>query len=308
MQGTDGSDALSVARRVVATLVRSDNAPAFVRLAFHDAFTGTPGMDASVQFELQATGNPHRGTENALFTLQRAKTQLLANNAASLADLIALAGARAVEATGGPVAYVGLGRTDAASGSGNPASMLPSPRDSVATMLTLFKGNGLDETDFVALSGAHTLGQNRGDRAGSCQRCGLDDTPDSFDNQYFSRVRDGSAVFPTDRALRTHASTTSIVANFAENQAAFFSAWCTAYCKIAGGECSCSAPTLSPAPSPILPPMTTSPTQSSTEQPTPPPTREPTAVPTQQPTKEPTREPTRSPKEIPTVGVTAVNF
>ena len=85
MQSVTGNNELSVARRVVASLVRRDNAPAFIRLAFHDAFTGNRGVDASVRFELNAAGNPHRGTENALGSLQRAKQNLLRANSATIA-------------------------------------------------------------------------------------------------------------------------------------------------------------------------------------------------------------------------------
>jgi L-ascorbate peroxidase len=75
----------------------------------------------------------------------------------SQADLIALAGAYAVEICGGPVIRVPVGRVDAVGA--DPGGRMVSERAGVEALKSNFAGKGLNTQEMVVLSGAHTLGE-----------------------------------------------------------------------------------------------------------------------------------------------------
>lgn len=90
-------------------------APVLLRLAFHDAGTysaskGQGGANASVRFELKRPENSGlgRGWKVIEQTSQELKGSP-AEGSVGFADLIALGGAYAVDATGGPRIGVNLG-------------------------------------------------------------------------------------------------------------------------------------------------------------------------------------------------------
>ncbi|KAI0562132.1 L-ascorbate peroxidase [Gracilaria domingensis] len=131
-------------------------AATLLRLAFHDSFTfdlvsGKGGANGSIRLE---TG---RG-EN--FGLQRAVDALRPMQASiglGWGDVVAVAGAEAVEATGGPHIDVRLGRDQAETE--DPRGALPSLTDTVDELRARFEPRGFSDLDIVALSGAHTLGR-----------------------------------------------------------------------------------------------------------------------------------------------------
>jgi L-ascorbate peroxidase len=90
-------------------------APVLLRLVFHDAGTfsasrGLGGANASVRFELKRPENSglNRGWKVIEQTMQELRGTA-AEGRVSLADLIALGGAYAVEVTGGPHIPVKIG-------------------------------------------------------------------------------------------------------------------------------------------------------------------------------------------------------
>src|SRR3712207_1457937 len=92
-----------------------EHAPAHLRLAFHDAGThdarrGDGGADGSVRLpeELRRADNAGWG-QVCIELLEEVRRSY---PSVSWADLIALAGAAAVQKCGGPTIRVGLGRTD----------------------------------------------------------------------------------------------------------------------------------------------------------------------------------------------------
>lgn len=90
-----------------------------------------------------------------------------------MADVIAAAGAYAVELTGGPamLEHVAFGRLDAAAA--DPENRMPSENLSGAETRAHFEAAGYSTQEMVALAGAHTIG---GKGFGE---------PYQFDNQYY---------------------------------------------------------------------------------------------------------------------------
>jgi len=75
--------------------------------------TGRGGPDATVAASIQLPGPEYAELREALGVLTESQKALKRTNALTLADLVALAGAEAVAAVGGPEISVQLGRTDA---------------------------------------------------------------------------------------------------------------------------------------------------------------------------------------------------
>jgi catalase (peroxidase I) len=142
------------------------------------------------------------------------------------ADFIQVAGARAVEATGGPKMTIPLGRPDVRKG--DPAGQLPASTLDAKGLEDLFMRNGYTLTDIVALSGSHSIGSSRAnDPKGP-----MTPTPTKFDNSYFKLLLKGGGAFPSDRALVAAPETKALVQKFARDQGAFFDAFAAAYIKM----------------------------------------------------------------------------
>lgn len=169
----------------------------------------------------------------------------------SYADLWAIAGAAAVEFLGGPRIPVRAGRQDDVDGKRCPMNgRLPDASQGAAHLRAVFCRMGLSDQEIVALSGAHTLGR--------CHqvRSGFDgpwtSRPLQFDNEYFvnllkltwkPRQWDGNfqyqdvetgklMMLPTDLALRDDPKFRVYVEMYAQDQAAFFTAFAEAYGKL----------------------------------------------------------------------------
>jgi hypothetical protein len=171
-------------RAGVRQLVQRDPkiAAALLRLAFHDSVTrdtGTRqgGANGSIRFELDRRAN--YGLSRAV----QALAPIQAAAALSWADTIALAGAEAVEAVGGPPILVEIGREDASSADplelAQPIGKCVGPsvpgggiscRGQVQTTIPdagldsdgvrLYFGRlGFSEEETVALMGGHTVGR-----------------------------------------------------------------------------------------------------------------------------------------------------
>ena len=128
-------------------------APAFLRLAFHDALNGSQG---SIRLEKELSRPENKGLEVVIDGIRNTQESLKQDKIyVSMADLIALCGAMAVEKCGGPFIPLGLGRIDMEESS---LPLMPDETMAVKTFKDLFAARGLDTRDLVALSGAHTLG------------------------------------------------------------------------------------------------------------------------------------------------------
>ena len=176
------ADERDAIEKAFSSTMTKAKAPVMLRLVFHDAGTyissaKNGGLNGSIRFELDRPENfgLKRGYNVIEATVAKLKGSI-AEKTISIADLIALAGARAVRITGGPVIDVLVGRIDAVEA--DPENRLPEESFSAVQQLTAFAAMGLSSQDFIALSGSHTLG-----------RKGYGD-PLTFDNTYFTLLRE----------------------------------------------------------------------------------------------------------------------
>jgi len=155
----------------------------------------------------------------------------------SCADIVVLAAEVSVELAGGPYWRVMLGRRDATTANFDGADNIPAPTEDLDVLRQKFAAVGLDDTDFVALQGAHTIGraqcrfiQDRLDNFGGTgqpdptldgaflntlrQSCpasaGTDNrrlnnldpaTPDTFDNSYYANLMRNRGLLRSDQVM-----------------------------------------------------------------------------------------------------------
>jgi L-ascorbate peroxidase len=163
-----------------------------VRLAWHDsgnydktkeAWPDRGGANASIRFEPEIGFGANAGLSKAVKFLERFKAK---HPEVGWADLIQMASACAVEATGGPVIPMRYGRVDATDGSacpgrtsrgtgdnaGLPDAMPPfgcGAADAATHLRNIFNRMGFDDEGIVALSGAHTIGRAFKERSGTVE-------------------------------------------------------------------------------------------------------------------------------------------
>lgn len=240
-----------------------------IRVHFHDCMVN--GCDGSLLLDDDAAN----GIDSEKDEVQNASTEgydvlddmktALENvcpGVVSCSDILAIASQLGVTLTGGPSWQVPLGRRDARAANAAGTTAIPSPFDTFTNLRQKFIDVGLDSTDIVALSGAHTFGratcgtftQRLYDFNGQegtadptmdstylaslqniCPEGGnaailtdLDSaTPDDFDNNYFTNLQGGRGLLATDQMLfsTTGADTVTIVNRFAGSQTAFFDAF-----------------------------------------------------------------------------------
>ncbi|XP_059278435.1 lignin-forming anionic peroxidase-like [Lycium ferocissimum] len=235
-----------------------------IRLHFHDCFVN--GCDGSILLD-NATGiasekaaAPNVGA-GGFDIVDEIKTALenVCPGVVSCADILALASEIGVVLAGGPSWQVPLGRRDSLTANRSGANTdIPSPFESLAVMIPQFTRKGMDLTDLVALSGAHTFGRARcrtfNQRLFNFSGSGRPDptidptylqtlqrlcpqggnggtfanldksTPDEFDNDYFTNLKNHQGLLQTDQELfsTSGSDTIAIVNNYAKNQRKFF--------------------------------------------------------------------------------------
>jgi peroxidase len=153
----------------------------------------------------------------------------------SCADILTLAAEISVELAGGPSWSVPLGRRDGTKTNIKSATDLPSPFDPLDILLEKFKNMGLDDTDLVALQGAHTFGRTQCQFTQQECTVGQDEgtlvnldaaTPNVFDNKYYGNLLRGHAPLLSDQVMmsdpRAAATTAPIVRRFSSSQKDFF--------------------------------------------------------------------------------------
>lgn len=170
----------------------------------------------------------------------------------SCSDIVAIAARDSVVLTGGPNYDVPLGRKDGVNFATEQATIdnLVAPSANTTTVLSLLATKGLDATDAVALSGAHTIGISHcpsftdrlypnqdstmdktfaNNLKGSCPTADSNNTvnmdirsPNVFDNKYYVDLMNRQGLFTSDQDLYTDRRTRGIVTSFAVNQSLFY--------------------------------------------------------------------------------------
>ncbi|KAF7032178.1 hypothetical protein CFC21_043387 [Triticum aestivum] len=233
-----------IVRRVIQSArVANARIPAsLIRLHFHDCFV--QGCDGSLlldndlpaimtEKEVPANNRSVRGfdvVDDIKHALENACPGIV-----SCADILALASEISVELAGGPRWSVPLGRRDGTTTNVESANNLPSPFDSLQTLQEKFRNLGLDDTDLVALQGAHTFGRAQCQFTQQNCSAGQDGetlvnldtvTPDVFDNKYYGNLLHGRAPLPSDQVMLSDpvaaTTTASIVHRFSGSQKDFF--------------------------------------------------------------------------------------
>jgi len=153
---------------VVRSAVQNDTrmAASLLRLHFHDCIVN--GCDASVLLDDTDTitgeksALPNLNSARGFEVIDAIKTALenFCNATVSCADILTLAARDSVYLSGGPYWQVQLGRRDGTTASKSAANAnIPSPIESLDSLISKFQGVGLSVRDLVVLSGAHTIGR-----------------------------------------------------------------------------------------------------------------------------------------------------
>ncbi|KAK6802377.1 hypothetical protein RDI58_000157 [Solanum bulbocastanum] len=160
---------LRVVRKEVQSAIKNEirMAASLLRLHFHDCFVN--GCDASLLLdgnsstsEKFAPGNLNSARGYEVIDNIKTAVENTCSGVVSCADILAIAARDSVLLSGGPFWKVLLGRRDglAANFSGS-SNRLPAPFDPLNTIISKFQDVGLNLTDVVSLSGAHTIGLAR---------------------------------------------------------------------------------------------------------------------------------------------------
>ncbi|KAH6810130.1 SIT4 phosphatase-associated family protein [Perilla frutescens var. frutescens] len=232
---------LNIVRREVRNAVKNEMrmAASLLRLHFHDCFVN--GCDGSVLLD---------GSDGEKFALPN------------------LNSARGYE-SGGPSWKVLLGRRDGLIANQTAANNLPSPFESLDSIISKFAALGLNITDAVALSGGHTIGLARcalfSNRLSNFSGSGAADptldssliqelrsvcsdgnstvaldrkSRDLFDNNYFVNLLNGRGILQSDQALVSSdsdaaaAATKTLAQLYSNNSAVFFCDFASAMIKM----------------------------------------------------------------------------
>ncbi|TKY50371.1 Peroxidase 31 [Spatholobus suberectus] len=250
-------------------------APATLRLFLHDCLLPN-GCDASILLSSTAFNTAERDADinlslpgDAFDLVVRAKTalELACPNTVSCADILSVATRDLLTMLGGPFYPVFLGRRDGRSSrAADVAPHLPTPSMPVPQIAQLFTQRGFSVEEFVALSGAHTVGFSHCSQfisnvyntssssssseynprfAQGLQKACADYhnnptlsvfndimTPNKFDNVYFQNLPKGLGVLKSDHGLYGDPLTRPFVESFAKDQNRFFQVFARAMQKL----------------------------------------------------------------------------
>ncbi|XP_061373665.1 peroxidase A2-like [Gastrolobium bilobum] len=257
----------SIVRDVIKNVSKSDPRmlASLIRLHFHDCFV--QGCDGSLLLNNTATIVSEQGafannnSIRGLNVVNQIKTAVenACPGVVSCADILALAAEISVVLANGPDWKVPLGRRDSLTANQTLANQnLPAPFFNLTQLKSAFAVQGLNTTDLVALSGAHTFGRAHCSlfvsRLYNFSGTGNPDptlnttylqtlraicpnggpgtnltnfdltTPDTFDKNYYSNLQLHKGLLQSDQELfsTSGADTIDIVNKFNSNQTLFF--------------------------------------------------------------------------------------
>ncbi|KAI3983478.1 hypothetical protein MKX01_038898 [Papaver californicum] len=236
--------------------------------------TFTTGCDASVMIASPNNDAEKDSPDNLSLagdgfdTVIKAKQAVEAScpGVVSCADVLVIAARDVVVLAGGPSFNVELGRRDGlVSKASRVAGNLPEPDSHLDELNSMFRKHNLDQTDMIALSGAHTLGFSHCERISkrlySFSPSQIDPSLDSnyaqqllsdcptdvdpniainmdpvsprrFDNMYYQNLVQGKGLFTSDQVLYTNPASRDTVDEFARNTFNFNRAFSNAMVKL----------------------------------------------------------------------------
>jgi len=232
--------------------------PILVRLSWHDAGTfcnssKTGGAHACMRFDSggEAKHEANKGLQVARDLLDPILKKYSEGQMLSCSDLWAYAAVVAIKAAGGPDIPFRYGRIDAKDAQESvPEGRLPDGDKGATHVREVFNRLGFDDSEIVALSGAHTLGGAHKDRSGF--EGNWSEHPLKFDNSYFKDLfhkdwkevtvegtgkkeyKDarGLMMLMTDICLKEDPQFKPIAEKFAEDEKAFFEKFASAFQKL----------------------------------------------------------------------------
>ncbi|OVA13079.1 Plant peroxidase [Macleaya cordata] len=264
---TTCSNVSNIVRGVIQQSLQSDPriGASLIRLHFHDCFVngcdGSILLDNSNTIQSEKNAGANNNSARGFDVVDSIKTALENScpGVVSCADILAISAEASVALAGGPSWNVFLGRRDSTTANQAGANtLIPGPFESLNNLTSKFSAVGLNITDLVALSGAHTFGRaqcrtfinrlynfsgsgnpdptlNSSYLATLQQTCpqngngsiltNLDPTTaNGFDNNYFSNLQMNRGLLQSDQELfsTNGSSTISIVNSFSSNQTIFF--------------------------------------------------------------------------------------
>ncbi|KAK7413463.1 hypothetical protein QQX98_007688 [Neonectria punicea] len=178
------------------------NAAEWLRTAFHDMATadtssGTGGLDASIQYELNSGENAGPGLRTTLEFMVP-----FLSKRSSMSDLIALGVYTSVRSCGGPAVAIRAGRKDSMK---KGKTGVPQPQDSVPTFQQRFERMGFTHEEAIQVTACgHTLGGvHRAEFADIVPRgsatnglAALDSSTAVFDNRVVTEYLNGTTKNP----------------------------------------------------------------------------------------------------------------
>ena len=267
-----------IVRREVINAVKAETrmAASLIRLHFHDCFVN--GCDGSLLLDAsdgEKFALPNVNSVRGFDVIDSIKTAVesTCSGIVSCADILTLAARDSVLLSGGPYWRVPLGRRDGLVANQTGAnSNLPSPFESLDSIISKFESVGLNVTDVVSLSGAHTFGQakcslfsNRlfdfngtgapdatldlsllSDLQTLCPQGGdgnvtapLDkNSTDYFDNHYFKNLLNNKGLLSSDQILFSSnlavTTTKTLVESYSNSTGLFFFDFANSMIKMAG--------------------------------------------------------------------------
>ncbi|KAM7260398.1 hypothetical protein ACFE04_016139 [Oxalis oulophora] len=140
-----------------------------LRMHFHDCFVqgcdGSILLDDTSNFTGEKTALPNLNSVRGYEVIDKIKTavdKVCGVGKVSCADILAVAARDSIQILGGPYYDIKVGRKDSKTASFNLANAnLPPPFFNLSQLIKGFWAQGLNLTDLVALSGAHTIGKGR---------------------------------------------------------------------------------------------------------------------------------------------------
>ncbi|CAH8310576.1 unnamed protein product [Eruca vesicaria subsp. sativa] len=225
-------------------------------------------LDTSDSFRTEKDAAPNANSARGFNVIDRmkAKIETVCPGTVSCADVLTIASQISVFLSGGPWWPVPLGRRDSLQAFFDLANTaLPSPFFNLTELKASFADVGLNRSsDLVALSGGHTFGKAQcqfvtprlynfngtngpdpsldstylAQLSELCPQNGdgtvlvnFDPvTPNTFDNQYYTNLRNGRGLIPSDQELFStpQADTITLVEQYSSNKTVFFDAFAKA--------------------------------------------------------------------------------